>query len=221
MKIKRFKGRDQSGLARGLTIVIDILRAATVEAFMLDSGVKYIIPVFSKEDAFKLKKENSSFLLVGEEDGIRIKGFDLGNSPSEIKKLSLKGKIVVHRSSAGTRSLVSAVNSDELIFGSLVTADAIVNYIKRRQPKIISILSLGIDDEACGDYLENAIRGNRLSREEIIKKVYGAPEVQCYFKDEKDFPREDLDLALDFDRFKFICYVEKSGTSLMTKKLFP
>ena len=113
--------------AKGVAVVIDILRAATVAAFILGNNAKYIIPVKTKEEAFELKKAHPDYILIGENNGYKIKDFDYGNSPSEIKAIDFTGKVVVHRSSNGTQGLVNAQSADEIIFGSFVTFSAIKN----------------------------------------------------------------------------------------------
>lgn len=43
MKINKYFGIEGAKRARGITVVIDIFRAATVEAFLLDKSVKNTI----------------------------------------------------------------------------------------------------------------------------------------------------------------------------------
>ena len=140
MKIQKIFVVSNAALAKGIVVVIDILRAATTEAYAFSKGAKEIIPVASADEAFILKKENPDYLLMGEDRAIKIKGFDFGNSPFEISKLDLTGRTLVHRSSQGTQGLVRAVNAKELIFGSFVTGSAIVKHILKENPKIVSIV---------------------------------------------------------------------------------
>lgn len=56
-------------LARGITVIIDVFRAFSVEAYLFERGAECIIPVGDKEFAYKLKKENPKFLLVDERHG--------------------------------------------------------------------------------------------------------------------------------------------------------
>ena len=88
--------------ATGLAIIIDVFRAFTVEPYLINNGVERIIPVGDKEIAYKLKEENSEYILVGERKGVKLPGFDFGNSPSQIKDVDFTGKTVVHTTSCGT-----------------------------------------------------------------------------------------------------------------------
>ncbi len=217
MNIKKIIGRQNAKKATGYVVVIDILRAATVEAYALSKGTKYIIPVSSTKEAFDLKKRNPSYILVGEKDGYKIKGFDYGNSPSEIIEANLENKILIHRSSSGTKGLFNAVNAKKLIFGSFVTASAIVKYLQLKNPDSVSLLALGKDDIICANYLELLLEGNNPDVGMLRKAVYEEPSASCFLDETKpEFPIMDLELALDFNRFDFICFAERVSDGLRT-----
>ena len=69
-------------------IVIDVLRATSVIAVLLDLGVKEIYPTATIEEARSLKQflktSNEQVLLLGERDGLPPEGFDHGNSPTAL-----------------------------------------------------------------------------------------------------------------------------------------
>jgi len=85
---------------RGVTevlVVIDVLRASSTIVTALANGVKEVIPVDRKEMAFELRKKG--YILAGEDKGVKLPDFDIGNSPvelleyikqSEIEKIALK-----------------------------------------------------------------------------------------------------------------------------------
>ncbi len=118
--------------AKGLTVVIDVFRAFSMEAYLFSKGVDKIIPVGDVSLAYKLKEENPQMLLAGERGGKILPGFDIGNSPAEIFSMDVSGKTVVHTTSAGTQGISNAVGADEIIGGSLLTAGAIAKYIKEK-----------------------------------------------------------------------------------------
>jgi 2-phosphosulfolactate phosphatase len=62
-------------------VIIDVLRASSTIITALAHGVKEIQTATSITDALKLKKKR--YTTVGERKGIKIPGFDLGNSPVE------------------------------------------------------------------------------------------------------------------------------------------
>lgn len=193
--------------ATGVTVVIDVLRAATAAAYLLDRGVETITPVATKEEAFSYKDSDQTLVLVGEEKGIKIPNFDIGNSPSEIKNArNLKGKHAIHRSSTGTQGLVNSHQATTIIFGSFVTASAIYNGILEKNPKQVSLVSMeGYEDDIFAEFLKGKILGRKtLAMHEIIRKLEKHPGCQRFFDpDESSFSSEDFYLSLKLDSFSF------------------
>jgi 2-phosphosulfolactate phosphatase len=226
MKIKKLYGIEGAKKAKGTTIIIDIFRAATVQAYLLAKNVLYIIPVSTKEEALELKKKNPSYIIIGEENGYKIKDFDFGNSPFEIIDKNLSGKIVVHRSSMGTQGIINAKNADEIIVGSFVIANAIKNYLLKKKPNYISIVSLDVkesEDDIFANYIINALEGKiNPDIKTIINSLKNHPASRRFLNPEiKEFPKEDFYLCLDLDKFNFIVMAKKYKNQLIIKKMFP
>ena len=92
--------------ARGLAVIIDVFRAFTCAPLMFSLGIQKIILVSTPAEGFTLKDKNPDSILVGEVGGIPIKGFDLGNSPTQILKQDpsfFVGRTVVQRTSSGVQ----------------------------------------------------------------------------------------------------------------------
>jgi len=68
--------------------VVDVLRTGTTLAVALACGCLDIIPVLSPEEAIEMKGRlgDERVLLGGERNGLKIPGFDLGNSPLRISE---------------------------------------------------------------------------------------------------------------------------------------
>lgn len=213
MKYNKFYGINGAKKATGMVIIIDILRAATVAAFILDKKAKYIIPVSTKEEAFLLKSQNKDFILIGEETGNKIPGFNFGNSPSELKCADLKNEIIIHRSSMGTQGILAAQKTNQIIFGSFSVLSAIINYIKNKDIKQLSLVAMdgkGSEDEIFADFVIDKLKG-KINDINLVKKRLIKHKGAERFLDPKqiDFPREDLDLCLSLDLFNFVPIVSK------------
>jgi len=76
---------EESWLTGRTVIVVDLLRASTTIAHALFNGARDVIPVESPEKARELRDSigRDAALLCGERSGVKIDGFDLGNSPFE------------------------------------------------------------------------------------------------------------------------------------------
>ena len=55
--------------AEGLTVIIDVFRAFSLECYLYDMGVKEIRPVGTIDDAFALRDKIADSVLVGERGG--------------------------------------------------------------------------------------------------------------------------------------------------------
>ena len=103
--------------ARGVVVVIDVFRAFTVEAYLANNNAEEIIPVGDIDFAYNYKKEHPQAVLIGERGGKICKGFDYGNSPSQIKDINFNGKTVIHTTSAGTQGIANAKNAEVIFNG--------------------------------------------------------------------------------------------------------
>ena len=139
MDIKTFVGFERAPEARGLVVVVDVMRAATVAACLLNQGAAKIIPVRTAAEALLLKREDSSLILIGE-DGDPIPGFDFNNSPTQISGIDFSGKTIIHRTTCGTQGLKLADHAELVIFGSFVIFEHLVQFIKNQAPEQMSIV---------------------------------------------------------------------------------
>jgi len=153
-------------------------------------------------------------LLVGEDKGKKIPGFDIGNSPSEIKlRKDLRGKQVIHRSSTGTQGLVNAQNAQQIIFGSFVTAGAILNSLKNQPTKSITLVPMySLEDQLFAEYLRDHLTGRQPIAMKVIKnKLIQHEWLQKSFldPDNRSFPEDDFHLSLEIDVFDFFPVVHQ------------
>ncbi|GAV22596.1 2-phosphosulfolactate phosphatase [Carboxydothermus pertinax] len=122
-----------------VVVVLDVLRATTTIATALAAGAKEVYPVSSIREAFSLKKKIPGALVGGERGGIKVPGFDLGNSPLEYQNLS--GKTIILSSTNGTKALTKASQAKNLIAGSIINAKAVANYLGRLNLDVIFLPS--------------------------------------------------------------------------------
>lgn len=162
MEVKILHLLEGAKEAEGLTVIIDVFRAFSLECYLYDMGVKEIIPVGIIEEAYRLKERNKEYMLIGERQGEKCPGFDFGNSPSSITASDISGKTAIHTTSAGTQGVINAKNASEIITGSLVNAKAIARYILSKNPEKVSLVCMGNagiknakEDELCAVYIKS------------------------------------------------------------------
>ena len=213
--------------AEGLTVIIDVFRAFSLECYLYNMGVKEIRPVGTIEEAFTLNRYIKDSVLIGERHGEKCNGFDYGNSPSSIDKGHVAGKTIIHTTSAGTQGIVNAVGASEIITGSLVNAKAVAKYIMIRQPEVVSLVCMGnggvrsaAEDELCAEYIRSILEGREISGFE--QKVYELKNHggEHFFDPSMQhiFPEADFWMCVKCNLFPFVIKVEKDEIGFVTRK---
>jgi 2-phosphosulfolactate phosphatase len=213
--------------ARGLTVIIDVFRAFSLECYAFDRGAEKIIPVGDIETAYRLKASDPSMILIGERNERKMPGFDFGNSPSQIVNEDFRGKTLIHTTSAGTQGLVNASGADELLTASFVNAGAVAVYIKKRNPEYVSLVCMGYsakypveEDTYCAEFIRNELLGIPSDFEEMKRIIRQTSGKRFFEIDKQEFaPSSDFELCLDLNRFSFIIKAENTGYGITLKKI--
>ncbi len=116
-----------------IAVVVDALRTSATIPALLDAGAAEIIAVSGLEHAQRLKAEAPGAILAGAIGGSPIPGFDLGNSPIEVRDAAarIRGRRVIFASTAGSRRLVEAIGAPRIHTGSLVNARPLARHLSR------------------------------------------------------------------------------------------
>jgi len=114
-------------LADSTCVVIDVLRATTTIAYALAAGAREVIPCLTIDDAraAAARLPKGEVLLGGERGGVRIEGFDLGNSPDEFSAERVAGKTIVFTTTNGTKAMLHCRRARRVLLGSFVNLSAI------------------------------------------------------------------------------------------------
>jgi len=108
----------------GVLILVDALRASATVCCLLHQGAKHVTVVDDVQQARDIRTKRPNVVTCGERGGVKIAGFDLGNSPTEILKADLRGKSVVFTSSNFAYRLVAARQAEHLLVGTCINASA-------------------------------------------------------------------------------------------------
>ena len=216
MNIRILELIDGAKAAVGLTVIIDVFRAMTVEAYVMNNGAEKLLPMGTLDEAYEYKKAHPEALLIGERGGKMCEGFDFGNSPSAVKNFDFTGRTVVHTTSAGTQGIINAKNASEILTGSIVNARAIAEYIKGKSPLDVSLVCMGLagekptrEDTLCAEYIKSLIEGNPIDLTQGIEECKTDDGAKFFNPETQDvFPEEDFWLSLEADKFNFALGVE-------------
>ncbi len=222
MNIRILQLIDGAKAARGLTVIIDVFRAMTVEAYVIENGAADLIPMGSIDEAYAYRDAHPGILLMGERGGAKCPGFDFGNSPSAVKDFDFTGKTVVHTTSAGTQGVANATGATEMLTGALVNARAIAEYIKASGAEDVSLVCMGLageketeEDTLCAEYIKALVEGRPFDLGpgiDLCKRTSGA---KFFDPNNPIFPEEDFHLSVEADKFDFVLHVEQGPDGLM------
>ncbi len=207
-----------------LIVAIDVLRAFTTAAYLFKQGVPEIFLVSEVDKAFKLRESLPDCLISGEVNGIKVPGFDLGNSPSVAVTQNLAGRRIIQRTSAGTQVVSLPSRASTRMAASLTNLSATVRYIQHLAPAAVTLLQTGYfpeegwgdEDVACAEAIEQTLMGQAVDWPAIFQRVRGSRSGLHFDGTRPDFPPADLEMALALDCFDFAMLIQpENGLHVM------
>ena len=146
-------------------VVIDVVRATSCIVEAIANGARAIHPAVSVEEAVKLRTTLDGAgirpLLCGERGGIRLEGFDLGNSPAEFTAAAVGGRTLVMTTTNGTKAFAAAAGADRVLAASFFNRSAVADAI--RADRSIVVVCAGregrfaLEDAVCAGHLVGAV----------------------------------------------------------------
>lgn len=226
MEIKILQLLEGAQKSQGLTVIIDVFRAFSTACYAFWNGIERIYPVGDLEIAYQLKAQNPNYLLVGERNEQKPEGFDFGNSPSQLLTANLHGKTMVHTTSSGTQGIANATKANEIITGSFVNAQAIINYIRKQNPAEVSLVCMGYscryptdEDTLLAVYVKNELEGKPNDFAAMVEQIRNGDGARFFAPEKQEWaPAADFDLCLSLNRFNFVLKVEQeNGVNYLTR----
>ena len=158
---------------RDIYIVIDVIRATTSIAVMLDRGARRIYVAGSIEQARAARQLYPERLLCGERHVKPLPGFDYGNSPVQFAAADLRDRELIMTTTNGTRAFHACPSEAIRLAGSLYNAEAVagkaLELAAAREGNIHLVCSgeedaFGLDDAVCAGCLVQEIQ-NQIDEE--------------------------------------------------------
>ena len=211
MEIQILQLLEGAARAEGLTVVIDVLRAFSLECFLASWGAAELRPVGALEEAFAWRERDPAALLIGERGGAKCEGFDFGNSPTGIPPEAVRGRRIIHTTS-----------------GSLVNAAAVAAYIRRRSPEKLSLVCMGNagvreapEDVLCAEYVRSLVLGEPIpDLEERIRALRWHGGEHFFNPDTQHiYPEPDFWACMRRDLFPFVLRVRRDALGLYMEKV--
>lgn len=112
-------------------VVIDVVTASTSIVTLVERGARYVRPFGDAQAAREFGERTEDCLLVGEDGGEPLAGFDYVPLPLQLRAVPLEGRPVAIRTTNGTRA-VEKIGDGEIFIGSTVNAAAVAETIASR-----------------------------------------------------------------------------------------
>jgi len=222
---------EHANLLGKTVVVIDVFRATSVMVEGLFNEGLAFIPVKTIEEAKFLKSKNSSIVLGGERNGVKIDGFELDNSPLSYTIEAVGGKEIVLTTTNGTRALAGTVGADAVYLGAFLNISAVARKVVDVTELVLvcsgSNDAVSLEDSVCAGailyHLELLTSVEWTDDAFMLKSLYlyTAPKLKDYlssgshFKDleEKGFSM-DLDFCLQFNKRPVVPYYDGTAVRL-------
>ena len=217
MEIILATGIEGARNALGVVVVIDVLRSFTVSAYALAGGARECLLVKTVAEARALAAQIPGSLVSAEEDALPVEGIPISNSPTQIRSVDLKDRVLIQRSSAGTQVMCSVETDEGMFAGSLVVAASTVKACLLRRPTKLTLVASADhpEDHACASYMEGLLRGARPDIDQLLKPLRESERfARASGGGWPGFPPTDLDLSLETDHFDFAMPVTRLGSYL-------
>jgi 2-phosphosulfolactate phosphatase len=143
---------EADALNGGTAVIIDILRASSTMITAMQNGAKRVIPCGTTEEAFRLREQspNESIILGGERGGVKIQGFDFGNSPAEYSTAAVAGRTVVFTTTNGTKAILKASPAATILIGAFLNRAVIADRLLQEQ-RDTHLICAGTDGIVTGE----------------------------------------------------------------------
>ncbi|MFT3855509.1 MAG: 2-phosphosulfolactate phosphatase [Ilumatobacteraceae bacterium] len=209
MQLRVLDGDEASALRGGVAVVVDVMRAFTVAAWALHLGAVELLLVDDIEEAVGQASTIPGSLLF--KDGAPDHRFDLHNSPRQLLDLDVRDRVIVQRTTAGTRAAVAARRADLLLCASFVCASATARVLQELGRDDVSFVVSGghgaDEDLACAELIGARVDEVDVSAERFIERAAVSEAArdlaEGVARGYAGVTSEDVPMCLEVDRFDF------------------
>lgn len=219
---------DTASIADATVVVIDVVRATTTIIEALANGARTIYPTSSTEDAVRLASSmgREDTLLCGERKGVKVEGFDLGNSPREFDAGTVAGKKLVMTTTNGTRALAVAAEGGRVLPCAFTNLTAVAEEVAGDAHVVIVCAGrqghFSLDDALCAGHLVKRMLADSEEDHELNDAARAVRALASARKPTKRFLRltaggaslieigldDDLKICADVDRHDIVVVME-------------
>ncbi|MEU6352953.1 2-phosphosulfolactate phosphatase [Streptomyces sp. NPDC047072] len=220
-----FAGIPELTRTPSVAVVVDVMRAFTVAAWVFDRGAEKIVLASTAEEALELKRRHPQWLTL--KDAPPFDGFDLVNSPAMIAPEDLTGRTVVQKTIAGTVGALALTDARLVLCASFVVAEATARYLRADGTEEVTFVVTGEDgraeeDRACAEYIGRrsgtAPEADATPYLDRARTSGGADRLtQGARRGAPGIHADDVRLCLELDRFPFAMVAAREGSMMVLR----
>lgn len=155
---------NNSHLLGTTVIVVDVLRATTNMVLAIQNGSNRLIPTADAGEAAMLAGRLGArdSVLAGEQGGLKLQGFDIGNSPFEFSPDIVRGRTVIMNTSNGTAAVCSMSAAKNVLIGAMINRSAVARKAVALDDDVLIVCAgtegaISADDLCCAGAIAEAI----------------------------------------------------------------
>jgi 2-phosphosulfolactate phosphatase len=225
---------DPAVLSESTAIVVDVVRATTSIVEALANGAGSVYAMESTEDAVRLAQSlgREDTVLCGERKGVKVEGFDLGNSPAEFTSEAVEGKKLVMSTTNGTRALGAVSEAKRVVVAAFTNLGAVARAVAADESVVIVCAGraglFAIDDALCAGHLIRRIGEAAESEPELDDASRASAVLADSLQPSRDFfdataagqaisaidLADDLDICGDADRHDIVPFMNDQVITL-------
>jgi 2-phosphosulfolactate phosphatase len=217
----RFLGIADVVEAPPVAVVVDVMRAFTVAAWVFAQGAEKIVLAESLDEALALKARQRDWVAL--KDGPPAPGFDAVNSPGLLRSVDLGGRTVVQKTTAGTVGALAVKDAPLVLCASFVVAEATAQLLGTRRSDSVTFVITGDDghadeDLACAQYIARRATGAGTDPAEFLRRA-GESRAAAELAEgvRQGVHPDDVALCLELDRFPFAMVAALEGSLMVLR----
>ena len=218
----RFLGIAQLVDTPSVAVVVDVMRAFTVAAWVFAKGAERIVLAESLDEALALKALHPDWAVL--KDGPPAPGFDMVNSPGLLRSVDLRGRTVVQKTTAGTVGALAVKEASLVLCAGFVVAEATAQLLRARGSDRVTFVVTGEDgqadeDLACAQYIarRTAAEPGTDATEFLRRAAESCAAVELAEGMRQGAHPDDVALCLELDRFPFAMVAALEGPLMVLR----
>lgn len=195
-----------------ITIVIDVFRAFTTACYVLEGLPADYFLTTKSSVVLQLAECYSNTVFVGKPEIGSSLRYHIPNSPTRVKEIDILNKTVIHRTEAGSRGVIAALEKkgNFVLAAGLVNADATADYVLQCGYMNVDIQPMGheaqvasLEDDVCAEYIAAKLQGRSFSIKKHIPDLQRSSGKYFFADDQWQYPQADFARCLHLKRFNF------------------